>query len=224
MVIQIKSHVLYYEHTGEGRPLILLHGNKEDHHIFDELISELEGSFEIFALDSRGHGMSAKEDEYHYSDMAEDVTGFIEALHIERPLLVGYSDGGIIALLVGIGHSELISGIIACGPNLNPKALTLSTRMEIKREYRKDKDPRTLMMLNEPDIRESELGQISVPTLIMAGEKDIAKKSHFEKIAAAVPGGRLEMVTGADHGSYVVHSTNLAEVVLREVSSVPDTK
>ncbi len=213
MVIQLDNHVIYYEHTGEGQPLLLLHGNKEDHHIFDELCTELEDDFEIFAVDMRGHGLSAKEKEYHYADMAYDIIRLIESLDIQKPLIAGFSDGGIIALLTAIRRSDLISGIIACGPNLSPKALTLGTRMEIKRDIRRNHDPRDEMMLREPDISESDLGHISVPALILAGDRDICKRSHFEGIADAIPGAGCEILKGEDHSSYVIHQTRLAPYI-----------
>ena len=213
MVIQLDNHVIYYEHTGEGQPLLLLHGNKEDHHIFDELCEDLENEYEIYAVDLRGHGLSAKEKEYHYSDMAEDIIRLIESLNIEKPLITGFSDGAIIALMVAMKRSDLIYGIVACGPNLSPRALTFGTRMEIKRDFRKGHDPLDELMLREPDIRESDLGQINVPALIMAGERDICKKSHFESIAKAIRGSRLEILPGEDHFSYVIHKTTLARYI-----------
>ena len=79
MVIQINSQVIHYEHTyceaSSNPPLLLLHGNGEDLHIFDELIFSLRNEYEIYALDARGHGLSAAPDVLHYDDMAEDVAG-----------------------------------------------------------------------------------------------------------------------------------------------------
>ncbi|MCR5452275.1 MAG: alpha/beta hydrolase [Lachnospiraceae bacterium] len=213
MVIVLDNHVIYYEHVGKGRPLVLLHGNGEDHHIFDRLISELSEEYEIFAVDSRGHGMSAKEEEYHYKDMAEDVIRLIVELEINRPLICGFSDGGILALLVAIDRSDLISGLIVCGANLNPKGLTLGSRMQIKGEYRKNKSPLTEMMLKEPDISPSSLVRITVPTLVLAGEKDMVKESHTKLIAASIQGAKLQILSGEDHGSYVCDSIKLADFI-----------
>ncbi len=210
MVIQLNSSVIYYEHYGEGQPLILLHGNGEDHQIFDPLGEQLSSGFEIFAPDSRGHGLSARQREYHYQDMADDICNLILALEINHPIVLGFSDGGITALLLAIGHQDLLSGIIICGANTNPKGLTFLSRQKIKNAYKKSKDPLLQMMLQEPDITEAQLETIKIPTLVFAGEKDIVKKTDTEKIASHIPGAKLQILPGETHESYVVGSTRLA--------------
>ena len=79
MYIQLNSQVICYEKTGEGAPVILIHGNTEDHHIFDRLIEDMEKDHTVYAMDSRGHGESATPKEFHYADMAEDVINLIKA-------------------------------------------------------------------------------------------------------------------------------------------------
>ncbi len=248
MVIQINSQVIHYEHTyceaSHNPPLVLLHGNGEDLHIFDELIFSLRNEYEIYALDSRGHGLSAAPEVLHYRDMAEDVAGFIRQLQIPSPLVVGFSDGGIVALLLAMDHSDLISGIIPCGANTDPKALTFSARHEIKKAL-KDKlaasrrlnsskeDPNAVessttaamrlagtgaleeLMLNEPSIAPSDLARISVPALVLTGEHDMVKSSDSKKIAGSIPSAKLVVLKGEDHGSYVVHSTKLGDYIRR---------
>ena len=84
---------LHYEQYGEGRPLVLLHGNGEEHSIFDEAMEVLGERFTCFALDSRGHGDSDMVDELHYEDMASDLLAFLEELDLWDVALCGYSDG-----------------------------------------------------------------------------------------------------------------------------------
>ena len=90
---------LFYEQTGEGRPLVMLHGNGEDHTIFDEAVEVLSNRFTCYAIDSQGHGQSDEVDELHYADMASDLLAFLEELDLRDVVLCGYSDGGIVALL-----------------------------------------------------------------------------------------------------------------------------
>ena len=130
MVIQLNSQVIWYEKSGEGDPVILLHGNQESHEIFDELAARLSERFTVYALDSRGHGKSATPAEIHYEDMATDVIHFVEALEIHKPILCGFSDGGIVALLAAIRRSRLFSRLIVCGANLSPKGLKGSVLRE----------------------------------------------------------------------------------------------
>lgn len=85
MYIQLNGQVIYYEKTGEGSPIILAHGNGETHKIFDILIPELSRKHTVYALDTRGHGESASPEQYHYSDMAEDIAAFVHALDLTKP-------------------------------------------------------------------------------------------------------------------------------------------
>ena len=87
MTINVNGITLYYEKTGRGEPLILLHGNGEDHTIFDVVSKQLSQKYTVYAIDSRNHGKSEKTAELHYEDMADDVTAFIRELQIERPIL-----------------------------------------------------------------------------------------------------------------------------------------
>ena len=59
MYIQLNSQVICYEKTGQGKPVILIHGNNEDHHIFDTLVETMSKYHTVYAMDSRGHGESA---------------------------------------------------------------------------------------------------------------------------------------------------------------------
>lgn len=235
MVIVLESQVINYTHEGspDGKPLILLHGNGEDLHIYDELTQELASEYDIYRMDSRGHGLSACPKELHYRDMAADLFLFIRELSIDRPLIVGFSDGGITALLFAISHSDMTSGLITCGANTSPSGITLSCRREIKKTYKEKlshpvikKDIDTIssevfsqtgelekLMLTEPDISSIALSHIKVPVLVLAGENDCVKASDSKKIASAIPQGRLAILPGESHESYVVHSVRLEEYV-----------
>lgn len=214
MYIQLNGQVLLYEKTGEGAPLILLHGNDESHEIFDELCRELSDTFTVYAIDSRGQGGSATPKEYHYSDMKDDVYHFIRALEIEKPVVCGYSDGGIVALLLAVANSELLSSIIVCGANLTPKGLTASCRHNIRRLYKKTSSPLVKMMLEEPNISADDLSAITVPTLVCVGSEDIVKPKETQTILSAIPNATLHTFEGHTHGSYVKHSALLAPVIL----------
>ena len=82
MVINVNGTSLFYETSGNGAPLLLLHGNGEDHHIFDALADKLAADFTVYSIDSRNHGQSEKTDDYAYETMAMDVYAFIDALQL----------------------------------------------------------------------------------------------------------------------------------------------
>ena len=95
--IHVNGIDLYYEVHGSGMPLVMLHGNGEDHTTFSTLCAALQDRFQIFLFDTRGHGKSTPVSEYHYSDMAQDMTEALIQL-FDGPIdLLGFSDGGIIA-------------------------------------------------------------------------------------------------------------------------------
>ena len=219
MYIQLDGQILYYERVGEGENnMILLHGNGEDHSIFDELISSLMGgsggdTYTIYAIDTRGHGLSATPHEYHYEDMAVDLINFTEALKISAPSVFGFSDGGVTALMAAAKRPGLFKKVIAAGANSSPKGLTLMATLEIKRQYKKDGSPLTEMMLKEPDLAPSLLSQISCPVLLLAGSKDMVKEKDSKKIAAGIKESELRILPGEDHGSYVVHSDRCADII-----------
>ena len=218
MYIQLNSQIICYEKTGEGSPVILLHGNREDHHIFDKLTERLEREHTVYAMDTRGHGESATPKEYHYGDMANDVINLIDALDIQKPYILGYSDGGIIALLVAMKAGGLLSGIICCGANLSPAGLHHKDIREIKKEYKRDNDPRTLLMLQEPNIEPSDLRNIRVPAMIIAGEKDCVRQKETEKIADSIPGAILKIIPGETHDSYIIQKDTLYPIINNFIS------
>lgn len=101
MFIHVNGVRLYYEKSGKGEPLLLLHGNEEDHRIFDEAVEVLKKHYTVYVIDSRGHGQSDKAKEYHYLDMAKDIKEMIEQLNLKDVSLMGSSDGAIIGLHLG---------------------------------------------------------------------------------------------------------------------------
>ncbi len=213
MFIQLESQVLYYEKTGEGSPVIMLHGNGEDHTIFDGLLPSLSREHTVYLLDSRGCGLSSPSEAYHYQDMAQDVVNLMRSTGIKHPSIFGFSDGGIIGLLIACAFPDILNKLIVCGANLSPKGLTFLARCAIRSEYRKTKSAMVKMMLEEPNISEAMLQRIQIPTLVYAGERDMVKLSESKRIAASITNSTLRIIPKADHGSYVIHSDRIAEEV-----------
>ena len=213
MDICVNGICIHYESEGEGSPVILLHGNGEDHTIFDRLAGELSKEYEVFSLDTRGHGKSGEVGSFHYSDMVEDVAAFIRELRIEKPILYGFSDGGIVGLMLASKYPELLSGLIASGANLTPKGVKGTTRFLMRLAYVLKKDPLMKLMLDEPNITDGDLEKITVPVLITAAEKDIIPLSHTKHIFTKISDCRLVVVPKENHGSYVIHSDRLFPLI-----------
>ncbi len=206
MKIDVNGTTLFFEKSGGGTPLILLHGNGQDHSIFDKLAAKLEAHFTIYALDSRRHGQSAKaEGDLSYGEMAEDVYAFIEALSLGRVNIVGFSDGAIITLLLAMKHSECVEKMVLLGVNLKPEDFTERSYQFIKETYEKTGDPLFKLMLEQPDIELADVAKVNIPTLLIAAEKEICKAETFPRLAAAMPDASLKIMAGHKHETYIVH-------------------
>lgn len=213
MKITANSMELFYDKQGQGPPLMLLHGNGEDHHIFDEITHELSGKRTVYRLDTRGHGKSGSVREYHYQDMADDVAAFITSLQIKKPCLYGFSDGGIVGLILAAQRPELLSGLVISGVNLCPGGIRPFHRFLFHIAYLVSKDPKLRLMLTEPDITEEMLWRISIPVYLTAGEKDVIRKEHTRYIAGHIKDSKLRILRKETHSSYVVHSRKLTGVI-----------
>lgn len=209
MFIQLNGQILYYEKKGEGRPFLLLHGNGESVETFRTLIPELSKQYTVYAIDTRGHGQSGIITEFHYQDMADDIAAFINAMHLEKPFLYGFSDGGIIGLLIAMQHPDLLGAMAVSGPNLKPSGCSLPIRIQDSFTYIRTKDPLLKLMLTEPSITKTDLHQITIPTLVLAGSKDLIRISEIKKIAEHIAHSTLQILKGEDHFSYVVKSPKL---------------
>lgn len=93
---------LFYQISGSGPVLLFLHGNGEDHTIFNELIFRLQENFTCIQLDSRGHGQSTGPTPESYEALTNDVDAFIKAMNINEVNIIGFSDGAIIGTLLAI--------------------------------------------------------------------------------------------------------------------------
>jgi len=217
MNIDVNNVNLYYEVVGSGAPLIMIHGNSETHEIFDKAAEVLSKHFTCYLLDSRGHGKSQRVTEFHYEDMAEDVYQFIQALHLENVTYYGFSDGGIIGILLASKYPKLFKQMIISGANTRPDALKKRMYVMFKAIYWFKKSPLFKLMLTEPHITKEQLQAIETPTLVLAGSKDLILEEDTRYIAETIPNATLKILDGEDHGSYIVHNTKVAELILEYV-------
>lgn len=114
--VQANGLDIYYEEYGQGEPLILLHGGTATVQSWRDHIPALAEHFRVIALDSRGHGKTDNPaGELSYSVMADDVASFIRALDLNKPFVFGYSDGGQIALELGMRYPDLANALVLGG-------------------------------------------------------------------------------------------------------------
>ena len=201
--ININGTQIFYTQQGSGLPLIFLHGNGEDHHIFDPLIKKLSHQFTCYALDSRNHGQSQMTDQFHYQTMTDDLLAFIHELKLSPVNIIGFSDGSIVTMLLAMQQPELIDKAVLLGPNLKPSDFTDACTRYVERLYKNDPNPLYKMMLDEPNIAAEDLQKIQAKTLIVGGENDLYKAGTFEKIHENIQKSNLLILENHDHSSYI---------------------
>lgn len=213
MDISVNGINLHYEVQGSGQPLLLVHGNGEDHTIFQEAVEVLSRHFTCYGVDSRGHGASSPVKELHYRDMAEDMAAFLEALDLRNVVYYGFSDGGIVGLLTARKTDRLESMVIS-GANVEPHGMKDEIYQAIQQDYDATGNPKALMMLQEPWITKEQLKEIKLPVLVLAGSEDLIKEEHTRYIARYLPHSRLKILKGEGHETYIIHSRKIAEEIL----------
>ena len=205
---------LYYEVYGTGEPLLLVHGNGGSIHDLAAQIAHFREGYMVIAVDSRGHGNSSESPgRLTYEAMADDLAALLEHLKTGPANVLGWSDGGIQALLLGMRHPAKVRKIAAMAANLNPTeeairpediALIKSMLSEIPEERRATPEGRRevkafQLLLEEPHIDPKALGAIAAPTLVLAGDRDLIRDEHTLTIYHHVPNGQLAVFPNATH-------------------------
>ena len=202
---------LNYTVAGQGFPLILLHGNGEDHTYFKHQIGPFSARYQVLALDTRGHGQSPRGTApFTLEQFAEDLKGFLDSREIKRCHLLGFSDGANIALLFALKYPEYVEKLILNGADLSPSGVKLSTQvpivlswglLQVIRRLDKKAQPKWELldlMTTQPHIKPEQLSALSMPTLVAAGDRDMIRERHTRLIARSIPHSQLAILPG-DH-------------------------
>lgn len=202
---------LHYIEQGQGKPLILLHGNGEDGSYFKHQIKCFSADYRVIAIDTRGHGQSPRgEKPFTIVQFAEDLHDFMDEKGVEKAILLGFSDGGNIALTFALKYPERVERMIVDGANLFPSGVKPLYQWPIELGYRiarlfskkSDKAKQNAemlgLMVNEPHIEPSELAALTMPVLVVAGTKDMIKEKHTRLIYKSLPNAQLAILKG-DH-------------------------
>ena len=207
-------------------PIVFLHGNGEEHGIFGTIIDEMcNRGYTAIGIDSRDQGLSTRGTaSFTYEQMAEDAYVVLKRLGVTSAHIVGFSDGAILGLLLARDYSDIVASLISIGANLEPDTLgDMSWLYESiegnKRWASEGWEGATLedgypvpspteaariaehleLMVDNPHIDPASLGQISIPTVVMAGEYDEIFPEETRRIAEAIPTARLLFIPGCPH-------------------------
>ena len=200
---------LFYTKQGNGPSLLLLHGNGEDGTYFVHQIEEFSRDFTVCAIDTRGHGKSPRGTApFTISQFADDLLAFMDQQGLTQADILGFSDGGNIALTFALRHPDRVRRLILNGANLDPKGVKPLVQLSIVVGYHLAslfKSPKARakaellgLMVKEPRIDPAELKKLTMPVLVIAGTKDMIRERHTRLIANRIPNARLVLVPG-DH-------------------------
>ena len=201
---------LHYTQQGGGFPLILLHGNGEDGSYFIHQTKAFSQHYRTIALDTRGHGASPRgQAPFMLTQFVEDLKDFMDRRQIEKAHLLGFSDGGNIALLFALKYPQRVEKLILNGANLDPKGVKAGVQLPIVLGYglvsviscfdKKALPKKELLglMVTQPHIKPSDLSALHIPTLVVAGDRVMIKEDHTRLIAASIPGAQLCILPGS---------------------------
>ncbi len=222
--IQIGEVKTWYEQEGSGEPLVLLHGGMATNGLWAPQMPDFAARFRLVAPERRGHGHTPDvAGPLSYDVMAADTIGFLETVVGGPAHLVGFSDGGIVALVVAMMRPELVHKVVAISAHFDtsgivPEATAMMASwtaasdevamLRVAYEAVSPDGPRHWpvvfakfleMAATQPTISIEELGAISAPTLVLAGDDDMIRLEHTAELSRAVPNSQLGLVPGTSH-------------------------
>ena len=205
---------LYYEVYGTGEPLLIIQGNNAGIFSLSAQINYFRQHYKVIAMDSRDQGRSGDSVvPITYEKMTDDLAALLDHLNAGPVNVLGWSDGGIEALLLGIRHPAKVKKIAADAANLNPteealspdvlaliKSIVDSVPPAARETPQGKRDLKvTQMMLDEPHIDAKALEAITAPTLVLAGDHDTIRDEHTLEIYHHIPNSQLCIFPDATH-------------------------
>lgn len=200
---------LNFTEKGYGAPLILLHGNGESSGYFVNQIDRFANEYRVIAVDTRGHGASPRGNKpFTLETFADDLKNLLDSLNIEKANILGFSDGGNIAVIFALKYPERVNSLVLNGANLFPSGLKSSFLIPVKVLFAvfsllshfsrraKRRSELLYLMAKQPNIQPERLSGIKCPVLVIAGTQDVIKEKHTKLIAASLPDSSLCFLKG----------------------------
>ncbi|MEV6278790.1 alpha/beta hydrolase [Nocardia sp. NPDC051832] len=210
----------WYDESGAGEPVLLLHGGFVDSRSFDPAVPGLAERFRVYRMDRRGHGRTPDvEGPFTYDAMAQDTIAFLDEVAGGPAHLVGYSDGGIVALLVAIRRPDLVAKLVLISANFHHDGLvpgvleSFADEEPMRRlaarygEVSPDGEAHfqvvaqkvLAMPRSQPTLTSEDLASITARTLVLAADDDAMTLEHTIALYRAIPNSELSIVPGTSH-------------------------
>jgi len=235
--VTVNGADLYYEVHGPaaGQPVLLLHGSLGNTEEFDGLVPALVAAgYRSVAFDARARGRSTWGDASPtFDQLAADAVGILDHLGIDQADVVGWSEGGTVALELAIHHSERLGRVVAYGASFAAEGSyaepQVSDQMppfeQFVEDYQRlspepERFEELLGVLPVPDYSEDELRSIAVPVLVLAGaEEEFFKPEHTRRMATLIPGAELVIMPGTGHFAPFAQPAEFNRIVLAFLAS-----
>ncbi len=235
---------IWYAKFGNGEPVILLHGGLANADYWGGQVRELQKSYRVVVMDSRGHGRSTRNAQpFGYDLMAADVIGLMDFLKIPKAAIVGWSDGAIIGLDIAMHHPERVSKLFAFAANSDPSgvadiahsqvfdAFIARAQNEYQRlsstpdQYKAFLAEITKMWETQPNWTAADLRRIAVPVWIVDADHDEAiRRTNTEFMAANIPNSGLMLQPQVSHFSFLQDPEQFTDDVLHFLKHVKDKR
>jgi pimeloyl-ACP methyl ester carboxylesterase len=212
--VQINGMQMYYEVSGRGDPMVVLHGAYMNIPSMGAIIPKLARTHRVYAVELQGHGRTTDIDRpITYQAMADDVNAFMDAVKLQKADVFGYSMGSIVGLQLAIRHPAKVNKLVGAsiaydvqGWQPEFKAMIPQMNLEmfkdspLEKEYRKyaanpngfPQLARKLIQLEkEPMAWEKEVKALKLPVLIIAGDADVATVEHSVAMFRLLGGGGM---------------------------------
>lgn len=228
----IRGIKIYCEVYGSGKPLLMIHGNGGSINSFKNNIPYFAKSYKVnipyfaksykvIVADSRAQGKTIDpKDSLSFEMMADDEAALLDAMHIDSAYVIGWSDGGINALLLAMRHPKKVIKLASTGANLwndsiaivpafweNEKKRFDSTHSKLFKTP-KEKNDWKLFLLDwfQPNIKLAELKAIKCPSLIIGGDHDLIRVEHTVAIAQNIPNAYLWILPNSGHATLMEYA------------------
>ena len=242
--VTVQGTQTYYEVAGEGEPLVLLHGGGMTVESWAQQIPALGGHYRVYAPERSSHGRTAdREGEMSYAGMAEETGHFMDALGVGAARVVGWSDGGAVALHLALRRPELVRRLTLIGARADNSggtedglalvggseenldavrqmfgglycALSPDGPAHFEVVLQKWQRMWQRMWQAGPGIELSELGRITVPALVMQGDHDGVQVEYSAAMMRSLPMGQLAVVPGTSHALPLEKPTLVNQLLL----------
>ncbi|GCA52413.1 alpha/beta fold hydrolase [Sinorhizobium meliloti] len=210
--VKVNGMEMYYEVSGEGDPLIVLHGAYMNIPSMGAIIPKLAETHKVYAIEFQGHGRTTDIDRpITYPNLADDVAAFMDAVKIEKADVFGYSMGAAAGLQLAIRHPEKVNKLAAASVAYDAEgwqpafkafipqmSVEMFVNMPFAEDYRKlaanpDGFPELVRKLialeKEPMAWEADVRTLKTPVLIITGDADVATLEHSVALFRLLGGG-----------------------------------